>query len=125
MDECFPAPVFAPRKHPLRGFAWNDDAVPSHPPAMDTDSALALLASRPRPHSVPAPPGVPPVHDWESLLPEAVAIAWKRDPETMGHLLAALLSRHLAGHGESLDTTLDELHLMIAMELQALAGYPD
>jgi hypothetical protein len=62
---------------------------------------------------------------WERLLPGAVAQAWQHDPETMGGLLATLLAQHMAGRTHCMDETLDELQLMISMELQALAGYPD
>ncbi|WP_447729822.1 hypothetical protein [Pseudoxanthomonas suwonensis] len=43
----------------------------------------------------------------------------------MGGLLATLLAQHMAGRTHCMDETLDELQLMISMELQALAGYPD
>lgn len=105
----------------LRGFAWKADGHRSHDPLMDTLRAHRTLFHSPP----PAPPGVPPVEGWERLLPGAVAQAWQHDPETMGGLLATLLAQHMAGRTHCMDETLDELQLMISMELQALAGYPD
>lgn len=90
---------------------------------MDTIPACPRLP--PAPCSPAPPPGVPPVRGWQQLLPQAVALAWRQDPEVMAGLLGRLLAVHVDPQGQRLQATLDELHLMVAMELQALAGYPD
>ncbi|ADV26625.1 hypothetical protein Psesu_0772 [Pseudoxanthomonas suwonensis 11-1] len=92
---------------------------------MDTETALALPPPQPLAQFMAAPPGVPPVPHWEHLLPDAVAQAWRRDPEVLSQLLGQLLACHLGRRNGHMDETLDELHLMVAMELQALAGFPD
>jgi len=65
------------------------------------------------------------VYRREHLLCEAVLLAWRHDPQVMSQLLASLLAMHMHPGPRHMDTTLDELQLMISMELQALAGYPD
>lgn len=93
---------------------------------MDTIPAPALSPHAPRRHALPAPPpGVPPIRGWEHLLPQAVSLAWRHDPEVMSQLLASLLVMHLQPQARRMEATFDELHLMISLELQALAGYPE
>ncbi len=92
---------------------------------MDTQTALALHVPHPAASAPAAPPGIPPVDHWERLLPEAVALAWRNDPDEMSQLLGTLLAMHVHARPHRVGATLDELQLMISMELQALAGYPE
>jgi|GEM_PF-1771075 len=59
------------------------------------------------------------------LVHDAVVMAWSRDPEVMCDLVATLMDIHLRHCSRSAERTLDELHLMIALELQELGGEPD
>ena len=64
-------------------------------------------------------------HGWHRITHAAVVMAWARDPDVMCDLVATLMDIHLSRCGRSAERTLDELHLMISMELQQLAGEPD
>ena len=120
-----PAPAVTPDAQALRSFAWNGDGLRTHDRSMDTEPALAPPAAHSAGSALPAPPGMPPVSHWQRLLPEAISLAWRNDPEVMSRLLGTVLAAHLQLHEQRMQSTLDELHLMISMELQALAGYPD
>jgi hypothetical protein len=52
-------------------------------------------------------------------------MAWTRDPDVMNDLVATLLDIHLHHSLLPPERTLDELHLMVALELQQLSGEPD
>ncbi|WP_372015519.1 hypothetical protein [Pseudoxanthomonas sp. 10H] len=74
----------------------------------------------------PARPARPaPAGSWHQLTHAAVGLAWTRDPEVMNDLVATLLDIHLQHSPRAPERTLDELHLMIALELQQLSGDPD
>lgn len=63
---------------------------------------------------------------WHELTQAAVVMAWTRDPDVMCDLVATLMDIHLRHcNTRSAERTLDELHLMIALELQELSGEPD
>lgn len=62
---------------------------------------------------------------WHRLTHAAVVLAWSRDPDVMCDLVATLLDIHLHHCSRAVERTLDELHLMVAMELQQLGGEPD
>ncbi len=83
-------------------------------------------------HVPPATDAAPPhpldLHDpvtWHRLTQAAVLMAWHRDPEVMCDLVATLMDIHLHHCQRRPERTLDELHLMIALELQQLSGEPD
>jgi hypothetical protein len=59
------------------------------------------------------------------LTHDAVVMAWTRDPDVMCDLVATLMDIHLHRCDRSAERTLDELHLMIALELQELGPDPD
>lgn len=52
-------------------------------------------------------------------------MAWARDPDVLCDLVATLLDIHLHHCNRVAEDTLDELHLMVAMELQELGAFPD
>jgi hypothetical protein len=62
------------------------------------------------------------VRPWHQLTVAAIARAWAHDPDVICDLVATLLDIHLRHSDRSSDLTLDELHLMIALELQQLGG---
>lgn len=62
---------------------------------------------------------------WHRLTHAAVIMAWRRDPDVMSDLVATLLDIHLRRSSGRAELTLDELHLMIALELQQVSGDPD
>lgn len=63
--------------------------------------------------------------DWHGITHAAVGMAWTRDPDVMNDLVATLLDIHLHHSLLPPERTLDELHLMVALELQQLSGEPD
>ena len=71
-------------------------------------------------HARHTPPGA-----WHELTHAAVGMAWTRDPEVMNDLVGTLLDFHLHHRPGAPEAPLDELHLMIALELQQLSGEPD
>ncbi|MBO9716080.1 MAG: hypothetical protein J7507_04550 [Pseudoxanthomonas sp.] len=63
--------------------------------------------------------------DWHGITYTAVGMAWTRDPDVMNDLVATLLDIHLHHSVLPPERTLDELHLMVALELQQLSGEDD
>ena len=68
---------------------------------------------------------ITPATDWHGITHAAVGMAWTRDPDVMNDLVATLLDIHLHHSLLPPERTLDELHLMVALELQQLSGEPD
>jgi hypothetical protein len=62
---------------------------------------------------------------WHRLTHDAVVMAWARDPDVLCDLVATLLDIHLHHCNRVTEDTLDELHLMVALELQELDPSPD
>jgi hypothetical protein len=62
---------------------------------------------------------------WHGITHAAVGMAWTRDPDVMNDLVATLLDIHLHHSLLPPERTLDELHLMVALELQQLSGEAD
>ena len=62
---------------------------------------------------------------WHRLTHDAVVMAWMRDPDVLCDLVATLLDIHLHHCNRVAEDTLDELHLMVALELQELGAFPD
>ena len=96
---------------------------------MDTMQAMPDMghASQGRDAMPDYPPQTrqPPPGHWHQLTHAAVGMAWTRDPEVMNDLVATLLDIHLHHSPRTPERTLDELHLMIALELGQLSGDAD
>lgn len=91
---------------------------------MDTVTPL----HSPGPPSPPGPPAPPPGTTSAPADPRrsptfaAVMLAWKRDPEVMCELVATVLDIYLRRSRPCSVRALDELHLMVALELEQLAA---
>lgn len=94
---------------------------------MDTTTTLPAAGHASPPRDRPSRAHAPLAHDADlhRLTHAAVVMAWARDPDVMCDLVATLLDIHLYHCQRSSERTLDELHLMIALELQQLRGEPD
>jgi hypothetical protein len=84
-----------------------------------TDELPAWSLREARPDARPDP------RAWHRLTHDAVVLAMTRDPDVICDLVATLMDIHLQHCNRSTEDTLDELHLMIALELEALHPSPD
>ena len=96
--------------------------------AMDTMQATQAMQRKPGKDASPEPrtdPRRASPDGWHGITHAAVGMAWTRDPDVMNDLVATLLDIHLHHSLLPPERTLDELHLMVALELQQLSNEAD